>query len=164
MTSDRVAINPELIRWARERAGYSLDAAEVHFPHIRAWESGHEAPRYVQLERVADRFGVPVSVLFFPEPPEVPAPSRSFRTLPEREFAALPPRMHLLVRKAQAFQISLAELTDGRSPATQPILRGLYGPRTRSGAGAGDARRVRCRTAQLERPGHRVQELAHRAL
>ena len=127
MTSDRMAINPELIRWARERAGYSLETAEVHFPHIRAWESGHEAPRYVQLERVADRFGVPVSVLFFPEPPEVPAPSRSFRTLPEREFAALPPRMHLLVRKAQAFQISLAELTDGRSPAAQPILRGLYG-------------------------------------
>ena len=127
MTSDRMAINPELIRWARERAGYSLEAAEMHFRHIRAWESGDQAPRYVQLERVADRFGVPVSVLFFPEPPDLPAPSRSFRTLPEREFAALPPRIHLLVRKAQAFQISLSELTERRSPATQPILRELYG-------------------------------------
>ena len=127
MTSDRMAINPELIRWARKRAGYSLEAAEVHFRDIRAWESRQKAPTYVQLEKVADRFGVPVSVLFFPEPPEVPEPSRSFRTLPEREFAALPPRMHLLVRKAQAFQVSLAELTASRSPAERPILRELRG-------------------------------------
>lgn len=123
MTSDRMVINPELIRWARERAGYSLEAAEAHFPHIRSWESGDQAPRYIQLEKIADRFRVPISVLFFSEPPDLPSPSRSFRTLPESEFAALPPRMHLLVRKAQAFQISLAELTARRSPAGQPILR-----------------------------------------
>ena len=127
MTSDRMAINADLIRWARERAGYSLEAAEAHFRDIRAWESRQKAPTYVQLENVADRFGVPVSVLFFPEPPDVPEPSQSFRTLPEVEFAALPPRMHLLVRKAQAFQISLAELTEGRNPAEQPILRSSYG-------------------------------------
>lgn len=123
MTSDRMAINPDLIRWARERAGYSLEAAELHFRDIRAWESHGKAPTYVQLESVADRFKVPVSVLFFPEPPDVPEPSRSFRTLPEREFMALPARMHLLVRKAQAFQISLTELTEGRSPVERPILR-----------------------------------------
>ena len=127
MTSERMAINPDLIRWARKRAGYSLKAAEAHFRDIGAWESRQKAPTYVQLENVADRFGVPVSVLFFPEPPDVPEPSRSFRTLPEVEFAALPPRMHLLVRKAQAFQISLAELTEGRNPAEQPILRSSYG-------------------------------------
>ena len=126
MTSDRMAINRDLIRWARERAGYSLEAAEAHFRDIRAWESRQKAPTYVQLEQVADRFGVPVSVLFFPEPPGVPEPSRSFRTLPEVEFAALPPRMHLLVRKAQAFQISLAELTEDRSPAERPILRAFH--------------------------------------
>ena len=101
MTSERMAINPELIRWARERAGYSLEVAEVHFRDIRAWESRRKPPTYVQLESLADRFGIPVSVLFFPEPPDVTEPSRSFRTLPEHEFAALPPRMHLLVRKAQ---------------------------------------------------------------
>ncbi len=72
---------------------------------------------------MADRFKVPVSVLFFPEPPDVPEPSRSFRTLPEREFAGLPTRMHLLVRKAQACQISLTELTEGRRPVEQSILR-----------------------------------------
>ena len=129
MTTDRMAINPELIRWARERAGYSPEAAEERFPRIRAWESGLQAPTYVQLERVADRFGVPVSVLFFPKPPDLPPPSRSFRTLPDREFAALPPRMHLLVRKAQAFQMSLAELTEGRNPAEKPILREFSGER-----------------------------------
>ena len=127
MTSERMAINPDLIRWARERAGYSLEAAEAHFRDIRAWESRQKAPTYVQLESVAHRFGVPVSVLFFPKPPDMPEPSRSFRTLPEHEFAALPPRMHLLVRKAQAFQISLTELTDGRSPADRPMLRAFDG-------------------------------------
>ena len=127
MTSDRMAINPELIRWARERAGYSIEAAETHFRDIAAWESRQKDPTYVQLEQVADRFGVPVSVLFFPEPPDVPEPSRSFRTLPEREFAALPPRMHLLVRKAQALQISLVELTEGRNPAEQFILHAFQG-------------------------------------
>jgi len=47
--------------------------------------------------------------------------------LPEREFAVLPTRMHLLVRKAQAFQISLTELTGGPSPVEQPIFRALRG-------------------------------------
>jgi len=132
MISERMVVNPALIRWARERAGYSLEAAEEHHRDIRAWESdtlgAHaKAPTYVQLESLADRFKVPVSVLFFPEPPDVPEPSRLFRTLPEREFAELPPRMHLLVRKAQAFQISLAELAVDRSPAQQSLLRAFRG-------------------------------------
>ena len=127
MISERMAINPDLIRWARERAGYSLEAAEALFRDIRAWESRQKAPTYVQLESVAQRFGIPVSVLFFPEPPDVPEPSRSFRTLPDREFATLPPGMHLLVRKAQAFQLTLVELTDGLSPAEKPLLRLFQG-------------------------------------
>ena len=157
MTSDRMAINPELIRWARERAGYSLEAAEVHFSDIGAWESRRKAPTYVQLEAVAERFKVPVSVLFFPEPPDVPEPSQSFRTLPEREFAALPPRIHLLVRKAQAFQIGLAELTAGRNPAGRSVLRGLHGKgpqperaRTVLGVSLGEQRRWDAPTAAFK--------------
>ena len=35
---NRVPINPNLLRWARERAGYSVDAVAGRFPKIKAWE------------------------------------------------------------------------------------------------------------------------------
>ena len=35
---DRVDVEPELLRWARERAGLSIDALAGRFPSLHAWE------------------------------------------------------------------------------------------------------------------------------
>ena len=46
-------ITPAVVKWARERAGYSTDDAERHFKKIAAWKAGEALPTYVQVEQMA---------------------------------------------------------------------------------------------------------------
>jgi Zn-dependent peptidase ImmA (M78 family) len=125
MAREEIPINPSLISWARKRAGFTLEEATVKFGRIEAWEAGSAFPTYPQLERLADEFRLPVAVFFFPEPPNVPPIRESFRTLPDTEFDQIPRRIGHLLRKAKAFQLNLAELTQGRNPAPRLITRDL---------------------------------------
>ncbi|GAA4343643.1 XRE family transcriptional regulator [Variovorax defluvii] len=118
-------ITPAVVRWARERAGYSVEDAARHFKKIAAWEAGEALPTYVQVEDMADRFKVPVAVFFFPRPPEVPSIEQSFRTLTEADFAAIPRSVRFFLRRGQAMQINLAELNDSKNPAGRVISRDL---------------------------------------
>ena len=125
MAREEFAINPEIVTWARERAGYTLNDALSDFRRIEEWEVGKSSPTYPQLERMADKFKVPIAVFFFPDPPDIEPISESFRTLPEPQFEQIPRRVRLLLRKAKALQISLAELADDRNPADHLITRDL---------------------------------------
>jgi transcriptional regulator with XRE-family HTH domain len=124
MAVERISVTPSVITWARKRAGLSLEEAK-NFGRIDQWESGASSPTYAQLEALASALKVPVSVFFFPEPPDLPDIAQSFRTLPETEFEHIPSRVRLLVRKAKAFQLNLAELTGERNPAPRQILKDL---------------------------------------
>jgi Zn-dependent peptidase ImmA (M78 family) len=118
-----IAVNGDVITWARERAGLSPEEAAQKYPKIEAWEAGTASPSYPQLESMADEFRIPVAVFFFPERPSVPRIEKTFRTLPDAEFARLPRRVQFLLRKAKAFQVGLYELTQGRNPAERVIAR-----------------------------------------
>jgi len=120
---EEIAVNGDVITWARERAGFSPEEAAHKFPKIAAWEAGIASPSYPQLESMADEFRIPIAVFFFPERPNVPRIEESFRTLPDTEFARLPHRIQFLLRKAKAFQVGLYELTEGRNPAERLITR-----------------------------------------
>ena len=48
--SDRVAVVPQLLSWARDRAGLTHSALEKRFPRLRQWESGDLQPTMLQLE------------------------------------------------------------------------------------------------------------------
>jgi len=128
MPREEIPITPALLTWARERAGYSSEEISQHFKKIDAWESGRAFPTYPQLERLAEKFKVPIAVFFFPEPPDLPPLSETFRTLPEAEFSRIPRRIKFLLRKAKALQINLAELYLGRNPAQRLIFRDLEFP------------------------------------
>jgi Zn-dependent peptidase ImmA (M78 family)/transcriptional regulator with XRE-family HTH domain len=121
MATEQIPITPALVRWGRERAGLTVAAAAEKFPRIDDWENGASFPTYPQLEKLAELFKLPVAVFFFPEPPAVPPIRETFRTLPEQEYDAIPKRIRMLLRKAKAFQLNLAELTGGRNPAPRLI-------------------------------------------
>ena len=74
-------IRPELLRWARERAGID-DAGELRgrFPKLVAWEEGTAQPTLKQLEAFARAVHVPIGYLFLPAPPPEPLPIPDFRT------------------------------------------------------------------------------------
>ena len=87
----RVAIQPELIRWALERA--ALDSEKVEklkrrFPKFSDWEQGTVRPTLRQIEKFAKAVHAPVGYLFLSKPPKESLPIPDFRTLgshqPER--------------------------------------------------------------------------------
>jgi Zn-dependent peptidase ImmA (M78 family) len=125
MPGEEIPVTPNLISWARKRAGLTLEEAKEKFRHIDAWEAGKAFPTYPQLELLADEFRVPVAVFFFPEPPNVPPIRESFRTLPDTEFNRIPRRVTYLLRKAKALQLNLAELSQGQNPSSKLITRDL---------------------------------------
>jgi hypothetical protein len=49
----RVDVRPELLRWARERAGLDPDALTHRFPKLREWEAGKTQPTLRQLETLS---------------------------------------------------------------------------------------------------------------
>ena len=121
-------INPAIIKWARERSGYSLQDIAKFFKKdtetISNWESGSSAPTYVQLEKLADKCKRPIALFFFPEVPQEPDLRDQF-SLRSSEIEKLNPRIHVLLRQAAARQISLMELNMGVNPAETKIFRDL---------------------------------------
>ena len=116
--SEQIPVNPGMLRWARETAGYTTEEVVRKFVRKRvtldvvdAWEAGNSSPSYTQLERLAyEIFKRPLALFFFPEPPKEETPRESFRTLPQGEIDLLDPRLLYLVRKAKVMQENLREL------------------------------------------------------
>ena len=131
-----------VLQWARKRAGYKASELAAYFRDYDDWEQGRGGPTYPQLEALAKRLKVPVAVFFFPEPPESPSIEETFRTLPDKAIDELPSKIRLLLRKAKAFQLNVAELCDGKNPAPRLITRDLtIRPRPAVAAVAAEVRR-----------------------
>ena len=77
----RVDVKPELLRWARERAGAGLDDLAHRFPKLREWESGTAQPTFKQLEQYAHATYAPFGYFFLAEPPVEQLPLPDFRTV-----------------------------------------------------------------------------------
>ena len=122
-------INPTIVKWARERSGYTLHEIAKSFKKdiatISNWESGAAAPTYVQLEKLADKYKRPVAMFFFPEPPEEPDFVGQL-ALRSTEIEQLDPGIRVLLRQAYARQLSLMELNMGVNPAETKIFQDLH--------------------------------------
>ena len=127
MSGESIPITPQVVKWAVERIGYTPEGLENQFPGISDWvtDSCTSFPTYAKLEQLADKLKVPIAVFFFPGPPDIPSIQATFKTIPETAFKEFPPRIHLLLRKAEALRLSLSELNDDENPAPKKIFRDL---------------------------------------
>jgi transcriptional regulator with XRE-family HTH domain len=125
-------IQPNILQWARDRAGYSVSQVAERFQKrpqvIKDWEAGLAAPTYPQLEKLAALYKRPVALFFFPKPPEEPEVQQEFRSIPNSELEELEPTTRYLLRVAHAYQISLNELNDGKNPDPKKIFRDIQCP------------------------------------
>jgi Zn-dependent peptidase ImmA (M78 family) len=127
--SERIPVNPDVLRWARETGGFGVDDVVGKFKRKRitaetvaSWEKGTTSPTYAQLEKLAYKiYKRPLALFFFPEPPEEETPTESFRTLPQEEIDLLEPRLLYLVRQAKVMRENLRELFDGVNPAEKQV-------------------------------------------
>ena len=89
----RVPVNPNLLVWARERAGLAEADLEDKFAKIAAWEAGEVQPTLKQVEAFASAVHVPVGYLFLSEPPQESVPIPDFRTIAGQEVVKPSPNL-----------------------------------------------------------------------
>ena len=82
---NRVGVQPELLRWARERSGREVEYLHNRFPKLEAWERGAALPTFKQLEDFAKATYTPIGYLFLQEPPVEELPVTDFRTVGDIE-------------------------------------------------------------------------------
>lgn len=121
-------VNPIILKWARERSGYTVEevalALKREIKEIENWELGVDAPTYPQLEKLSYQlYKRPIAVFFFPDPPPESDPVQSFRTLPKFEIENLLPDTRYAIRLGEAMQFTLREMNDGINPSDRKIFQ-----------------------------------------
>jgi len=89
----RVAVNPDLFRWARERSRIDSLVLVSRFPKLPAWENAEVQPTLKQLEDYARATHAPIGFFFLPEPPIESVPIPDFRTVAGRVVARPSPNL-----------------------------------------------------------------------
>ena len=67
---NRVAVQPDLLRWARERSGHGADTLAGRFPTLEAWELGEDLSTLAQIGAfpMSPRVELPILVEETPRP------------------------------------------------------------------------------------------------
>jgi Zn-dependent peptidase ImmA (M78 family) len=107
-------VTPEVLLWARESAGYSVEDAarkiNLRWSQLEAAEQGEDLLTLRQAEKLAKVYGRPLATLFLPEPPVEEPQDTQFRRLPGAPPPPWPAAMQLLVRRIRERQDAAIEL------------------------------------------------------
>lgn len=131
MTVRASGINPEILRWARERAGYSVEevARRRNMPEerLREWEEGKSYPTWRQLEDLAQKDYHRGTAFFFSRSPPKESPvSAEFRRLPSSMLDGLLPDTLHAIRQARVRQDDLTLLLGPQGSGESFILHDLH--------------------------------------
>lgn len=106
---------PELLVWARNTAGHTIETASkklgISAERLQAWESGAEKPTFAQLRHLGMTYKRPIAVFYLSEPPTTFEAIRDFRRTGEGD-APPSPSLYLEIRKAQDRHSWALELLD----------------------------------------------------
>lgn len=99
-------VNPELLVWAREDAGYDIEIAarriNVKPEKLIAVESGQAKLTVNQLRNLSNVYKRPLAFFYLPAPPKSDIYLQDFRHFTEEEQQGLSPELRLELRKAKA--------------------------------------------------------------
>jgi Zn-dependent peptidase ImmA (M78 family) len=105
----RAPVKPELLRWARERVGRSIEEFSARFKKLDEWERGEAQPTFKQLEDFARATHVPFGYFFLPEPPEEHIPIPDLRTIRNQDISHPSPDLLDTIHAMQRRQAWLRE-------------------------------------------------------
>jgi Zn-dependent peptidase ImmA (M78 family) len=101
----RAKVRPELLKWGRTSAGFTIDEAAakagVKPEQVTAWESlDGERPTMNQLRTLAKAYKRPISVFYLSAVPRDPGVMHDFRRLPGEVAQIYSPALRLEIRAA----------------------------------------------------------------
>lgn len=82
-----VPINPDVLQWAIDRAGLSIEQLAKNFVDakaIRSWQDREAQPTLAQAETLAHKLRIPFPVLLLDDPPKLNLPIPDLRTVDGR--------------------------------------------------------------------------------
>lgn len=101
----RAIIKPELLIWARESAGLSIEVAAkkvgVKPDRLNKWEKGELRPTIKQLRKLGKIYKRPLAVFYLPKPPKKFQPPREFRQFPGTGIYEYSPNLRFEIRRAE---------------------------------------------------------------
>lgn len=115
-------VNPEVLIWARESAGLSVEGAAkklaLNTDTLAAFERGQNEPSRKQIVRMSERYRRPLLAFYLPKPPAQVDRGQDFRSLPEKssESEALLDALLRNVRARQQLVRSALEETEEDRP------------------------------------------------
>jgi Zn-dependent peptidase ImmA (M78 family)/DNA-binding XRE family transcriptional regulator len=122
MASPELPVTPEVLLWARETAGYSIDevaaklvqvSKKIDVDTVADWENGDALPKLTALRKLANIYKRPMAVFFLSKPPAEPPPPKNFRLLAAGDERSLSPQTLLAVRTARRLHSLAREISDG---------------------------------------------------
>lgn len=122
-----VAVNPNVLEWARRASGFSQDDVARHLGltsnQITMWATNvpHVYLRIRQLQELADYFKRPLASLLLEKPPaelKLPHDYRRARA----EYSTLSPDLMLSIRRARRFQRIARELMESAELSVNPMI------------------------------------------
>jgi Zn-dependent peptidase ImmA (M78 family) len=95
-------ITPQLLKWAREEAGYTVELASeairIPVPKLQAWEDGKARPTLRQAEKLAKTYHRPFTVFLLPSPPQTTPLAAEYRRLPGIKPGKESPELRVAIR------------------------------------------------------------------
>ena len=119
----KISLQPTLLRWARERAGLSVDVLaqkmSVKPEKVTTWEENGELT-FKQAQKLADVTHTPFGYLYLPEPPREALPIHDFRTVGSEAVHQPSPDLMETLDQAEQIQIWFRDelLARGQEPLT----------------------------------------------
>ncbi len=112
MTFASIIVNPNVLRWARESGGFTIEyvSAKTKLPQskLKEWESRPSEIQFNNLEKLANVFKRPIMILLKDSPPSEPKIPPYFRR--NGDHAELGQKAILVIRKARSLQKMSKEL------------------------------------------------------
>ena len=110
--SVKALINPTMLEWARDQAGYTLaDAAQklgIDKARLQGLEEGAETPTFAKLLDLADLYKRPVSLFYLKKRPKGWSPIQDFRRLPDAEGKFSPQLTYIIRLARERREVALA--------------------------------------------------------
>ncbi len=120
-------VNCDVLRWARESAGVSVDEVTKRLKYtseqLAQWEDGSAFPTMAQLRKLAGLYKRPIAVFYLSKPPKKFQALHDFRRTPEGEQEGDSSQFRFEIRRAEFRRDAALELlaTIGEKPAAFPL-------------------------------------------
>ena len=106
---NKALINPEILRWARERAGLSIEelAKKINIKNskkILLWENGEEKPTFLQARKLAKVLYIPFGYLYLDKVPKEELPIPDLRTIKDKQHNEFGPEIYNFISEIQLKQ------------------------------------------------------------